>query len=76
MDEAIILASRVVVIGMNPGKIKTAMTVDLPRPRGRDRLYHDERFRSLRNELVELLQEDVVNQLSSNQTVCPPGDRI
>jgi hypothetical protein len=50
--------------------------VDLPRPRRRDLLHHDEGFRALRNELVELLQEDVVSQLSSHQTVCPPGDRI
>ncbi|OPY66142.1 MAG: Bicarbonate transport ATP-binding protein CmpD [Syntrophorhabdaceae bacterium PtaU1.Bin034] len=76
VDEAIILASRVVVIGMNPGRIKTVRAIDLPRPRRRDLLYHDERFRSLRNELVELLQEDVVNQLSTSQTVLPPGDRI
>ncbi len=76
VDEAIILASSIVVIGMNPGRIKTVRVNDLPRPRQRELLYHDERFRSLRNELVELLQEDVVNQLSINQTVCPPGDRI
>ncbi len=76
VDEAIILAGRVVVIGMNPGRVKTVRAIDLARPRRRELLYHDERFRSFRNELVELLQEDVVNQLSTSQTVCPPGDRI
>jgi NitT/TauT family transport system ATP-binding protein len=76
VDEAIILASRVVVMGINPGRIKAVRPIDLKRPRRRELLYRDEHFRSLRNELVEVLQADVVSQLSSGRIVCPPGDGI
>jgi NitT/TauT family transport system ATP-binding protein len=76
VDEAIILAGKVVVIGMNPGRIKEVRTVEIPRPRLRQDLFRNERSQALRNHLVRLLQEDVADQLSSNQVAYPPGDRI
>lgn len=36
IEEAVILADRVAVLGSNPGKIKELFDVDLPRPRDRD----------------------------------------
>jgi len=76
VDEAMILASKVVVIGMNPGRVKEFGTIDIPRPRVRRDLYRNDRFQLLRNHLIELLQEDVVNELSSRQFAYPAGDRI
>ena len=76
VDEAMILASKVVVIGMNPGRVKEFRTIDIPRPRVRRDLYRNDRFQLLRNHLIELLQEDVVNELSSRQLAYPAGDRI
>ncbi|MGD0232088.1 MAG: ABC transporter ATP-binding protein [Syntrophorhabdales bacterium] len=76
VDEAMILAGTVVVMGMNPGRVKEIRTVDIPRPRVRRELYRNDRVQLLRNHLIELLQEDVVSQLSSDRIVCPPGDRI
>ena len=76
VDEAMILASKVVVIGMNPGRVKEVRTIDIPRPRVRRELYRNDRFQLLRNHLIELLQEDVMSELSSDRTVCPPGDGI
>jgi NitT/TauT family transport system ATP-binding protein len=76
VDEAMILASSIVVIGMNPGRVIEARTIGLPRPRLRQELYRNDRFQFLRNHLVELLQEDVVNELSSRRMSYPPGDRI
>jgi NitT/TauT family transport system ATP-binding protein len=76
VDEAVILAGKVVVIGMNPGRVKEVRTIELPRPRLRQELFRNERSQALRNHLVELLQEDVVNELSSRQVSYPPGDHI
>jgi len=76
VDEAMILASKVVIIGMNPGRVKEFRTVDIPRPRVRKELYRNDRFALLRSHLIELLQEDVVNELSSRQMSYPIGDRI
>ena len=76
VDEAMILASKVVIIGMNPGRVKEFRTVDIPRPRVRKELYRNDRFALLRSHLIELLQEDVVNELSLRQMSYPIGDRI
>jgi NitT/TauT family transport system ATP-binding protein len=76
VDEAMILASSVTVMGMNPGRIIETRRIELARPRLRHELYRSDQFQLLRNHLVELLQEDVVNELSSRQMSYPPGDRI
>lgn len=35
IEEAVLLADRIVVLGSNPGRIKASLAVDLPRPRDR-----------------------------------------
>ncbi len=36
IEEAVLLADRVVILGSNPGRIKLELAIDLPRPRHRD----------------------------------------
>jgi NitT/TauT family transport system ATP-binding protein len=43
IEEAVLLADRILVLSSNPGRIKAELTVDLPCPRDR----HDERFEAL-----------------------------
>jgi NitT/TauT family transport system ATP-binding protein len=76
VDEALLLANRVVVLGLNPGTIKEVITVDIQRPRIRKDLYLKEEFLVLRDRLVTVLHENILNELDSTQTVLSQGDRI
>ena len=42
IDEAVLLADRVVVMSPRPGRIETVLTIDMPRPRGFDGRRHPE----------------------------------
>lgn len=55
VEEAILLASRIVVLGADPGSLRGEYEVSLPRPRRRSELYPDARFQGLRQQLVSLL---------------------
>ena len=44
VDEAVLLSDRVVVLTAAPGRIKTIVTIDLPRPRDRTALLVDRRY--------------------------------
>jgi NitT/TauT family transport system ATP-binding protein len=55
IDEAISLADRVVVFTARPGKIKTIVAIDLPRPRAQ----RDPRYHELRDFFTDLLAAEV-----------------
>ena len=55
IDEAVALADRVVVFTARPGRVKTIVPVDLPRPRNP----RDPRFHDLRDRFGELLADEV-----------------
>lgn len=55
IDEALALADRVVVITARPGRIKSIVPIDMPRPRDpRNPKFHD-----LRDHLIDLLADEV-----------------
>lgn len=54
VDEAVFLSDRVVVLTQRPARIKTEVTVELPRPRTRDLLTSPE-FVALKRRLLDLL---------------------
>jgi NitT/TauT family transport system ATP-binding protein len=76
VEEAILLANRIVVLGLNPGSIKGIFDVDLPRPRIRQALYHNESFLDLRDRLVAVLHENILSELDGGQTVRSSGEGI
>ncbi len=76
VEEAILLANRIVVLGLNPGNVKGVFSVDLPRPRIRQELYLKESFLVLRDKLVTVLHENILSELDGGQTVHPPGEGI
>ncbi|MCM2477828.1 ABC transporter ATP-binding protein [Rhizobium sp. CG5] len=55
IDEAVALSDRVAVFTARPGRIKTIVPVDLPRPRD----LFDPRVEALRRHLTELLRDEV-----------------
>ncbi|MDA8235100.1 MAG: ABC transporter ATP-binding protein [Clostridia bacterium] len=59
IDEAIFLADRVVIMTARPGKIKSDIRIDLPRPRLEGDLKSSPEFARYRHELWELLRDEV-----------------
>jgi nitrate/nitrite transport system ATP-binding protein len=56
VDEAILLADRIVPLGAGPGAcMGPSFAVDIARPRDRKALNHDARFKELRAQIVEYL---------------------
>jgi NitT/TauT family transport system ATP-binding protein len=76
VEEAILLANRIVVLGLNPGTVKGTFAVDIPRPRIRQELYLTEQFQALRNQLVTVLHENILSELDNGQTVRTVGEGI
>jgi NitT/TauT family transport system ATP-binding protein len=76
VDEALLLASRVVVLGLNPGSVKEVLPITMPRPRIRKDLFLKEEFLVLRERLVTVLHENILNELEAGQTMQAPGDGI
>ncbi|QIG50450.1 ABC transporter ATP-binding protein [Nordella sp. HKS 07] len=64
IDEAVALADRVVVFTARPGRIKSIVPIDLPRPRDP----HDPEFHRLRDLLSDQLRDEVDNAFLQQQT--------
>jgi NitT/TauT family transport system ATP-binding protein len=65
VDEALLLADRVVVMGAAPGRIISEYAVPFERPRSRAALYRDQGFQRLREEIAEALDADTLNRLDA-----------
>jgi NitT/TauT family transport system ATP-binding protein len=76
VDEALLLANRVVVLGLNPGTVKEVLTIDVPQPRSRKDLYQKEQFLTLRERLMTVLHANILNELDAGQTMLASGDGI
>jgi NitT/TauT family transport system ATP-binding protein len=76
VEEAILLSSRVVVMGSNPGAVRGVFDVNIPRPRRRQGLYTDQAFTELRNRLIYELHSDVLDELEEGQIIRAEGEGI
>ena len=73
VDEALILAGRVIVLGVRPGHIAADIAVDLPRPRSRETSINSSRFRDLREKLLHELDLAVSCQLQAAEVLKDGG---
>jgi nitrate/nitrite transport system ATP-binding protein len=56
VDEAILLADRIIPLSMGPGaSLGPPVVVNIPRPRDRKTMNHDEAFKAVRNQVIEYL---------------------
>lgn len=76
VEEAILLANTIVVLGLNPGSVKEVFAVDVPRPRLRRELFRTEQFQRLRDRLITVLHENVISELEAGHTVSSQGAGI
>lgn len=76
VEEALMLANKIAVLGLNPGTVKKVVNVDLARPRRRSDVFHKPEFQELRSYLVDIMHEDIISQLDAEHTVLSGGDGI
>jgi NitT/TauT family transport system ATP-binding protein len=76
VDEAILLANRIVVLGLFLGGIKEIIPVNIPRPRVRQNLYVTKEFQALREGLLAVLHEELMNELDGSIIVRSAGEGI
>ena len=65
IDEAVLLADRIVVMGVNPGHIKEIFEVPLERPRSSDSTFLDE-FRDIKLQVLKSIREETDKLMVSN----------
>jgi len=64
VDEAIVLADRIVVLTDRPGKVRGVIEVDIERPRTVNTLRHHSRYADIRDELWRLLRKGEIGVAS------------
>lgn len=60
IEEAVLLADRVIVITARPGTIKSDTLIEIPRPRHIDELRFDEHFRELEHRIWRELRDELI----------------
>jgi nitrate/nitrite transport system ATP-binding protein len=71
VDEGILLADRIIPLSAAPAAtLGPSIEVDIERPRNRKALNHDERFKSIRNEVIEYLLDSAARKRAAR--VQPP----
>jgi len=66
VDEALILANKVHLMGTRPGRILKSFDVDIPRPRARERAFENEVFQRLRSEILKELDRALLERLGED----------
>ena len=72
VDEAILLSDRILLMTNGPyARVAESVSVDIPRPRNRSEIIHDDAYYKIRNHLVEFLAKRSAKL--AGQTTAPPG---
>jgi len=65
VDEALLLADRVAVLGASPGRVIATFDLPFERPRRRAELFADSRFHGLREAIADALEADTLAHLEA-----------
>ena len=60
LEEAVLLADRVIVMTARPGRIKSDTLIDLPRPRVIDELRFDDKFKDAEHRIWKELRDEII----------------
>lgn len=63
IDEAVLLADRVLVMTGHPGRVKQIIDIDLPRPRGVLDLRHSVQFNYYVGAVTELIRDEMLSEI-------------
>ena len=63
VDEALLLATRICVLGQSPSNVIYDVKIPADRKRGRDTLFEDVEMMKLRNELIRQINKDVASHI-------------
>lgn len=69
IDEAILLSDRIIVMSAGPGTVKREISVSFERPRDRSRLVRSNEYSELRNKLVSLFYDDLLQKIGGEEVV-------
>ncbi|MGA0532784.1 ABC transporter ATP-binding protein [Hansschlegelia sp. KR7-227] len=58
IDEALLIADRLIILSNAPARVRRMMDIDLPRPRSAATLYEDDRANDIKREAIDILHEE------------------
>jgi NitT/TauT family transport system ATP-binding protein len=76
LDEALLVGSRVVVLGSAPGRVIADLPVPFPFPRSRRALFASRDYVDLEERIAAHYREDVISRIERPDVVEGPGERI
>lgn len=68
VDEALLLADRIVVLTPNPGRVKEIRNIPFKRPRRREDLLLSSSYQALRIDLLHQLQQELLEEITSEKS--------
>lgn len=69
IDEAILLSDRIIVMATHPGTVKKEIDIAFARPRDRASLVRTQEYADLRNKLVNLFYDDIIEKIGGAEVV-------
>ena len=69
IDEAILLADRIILMSTNPGRVNCEIPVPFERPRNRAALVQTVEYSAFRNKLLALFYGDIASKIGGDEVV-------